>query len=78
MDYLQELARKVLKNRFTSANESYIDMNRYSRETMEKLIKELYIKTQTNGIYYKEHRSSRPTQKNAQVRKITTKKINQE
>ena len=40
LDYLQELARKVLKNRFTSANEGYIDMDRYSRETMQDLIKE--------------------------------------
>ncbi len=27
--YLQELARKVLKNRFISANESYINMDKY-------------------------------------------------
>ena len=44
LDYLQELARKVLKNRFADANEGYIDMDRYSRETMKNLIKEFYNK----------------------------------
>ena len=44
MDYLQESARKVLKNRFTGANESYIDMSGYSRESRGNLIKEYYKK----------------------------------
>jgi hypothetical protein len=44
LDYLQELARKVLKKRFTSANESYIDMARYTRKTMKELIIEFYKK----------------------------------
>ena len=44
LDYLQELARKVLQNRFAGSNESYIDMDRYSRETMKELIKDFYDK----------------------------------
>ena len=42
LDFLQVLAQKVLHNRFAGANKSYIDMDRYSRETMKNLIKDFY------------------------------------
>ena len=45
MDFLQELARTVLKNSFTSASEGYIDMNRCSRKIMHDLLKDFYNKT---------------------------------
>jgi len=51
LDYLKELARKVLKKKFTSANEGIIDMDRYSRETMQNLIKEFYNKRPTEMEY---------------------------
>ncbi len=62
LEFLQELARTVLKNSFTSASEGYIDMNRYSRKTMHDLLKDFYNKTKLMEYIIKTKNKDDPQQ----------------
>ena len=71
---MQESARKVLKNRFTGANESYIDMSGYSRESRGNLIKEYYKKKPKimEYIIYKMFSQTRKEEGEIKVIKLET------